>query len=227
MSRNDDLAQVFAGPPNPAPDFVFRQGTVVTWNLLSGVGSVSVGGTILTSVPFMSTGAIVYLLPGDTVILLKQGASWFILGRVNSPGGLAGVGRNTQVVLTGDATQVNFNMTTSFVTRVNLVLNVPSWASVATLDVKFQSLIKNTSAVTDFARNQILMPDGASTNFSSGNCLAGAWASTVHCMSRQVLCTPGGTLTIQGQVASTAGAWAADSGNTVYLTCTVVYNSNA
>lgn len=227
MSRNDDLAQVFAGPSNPAPDFTFRQGTVVTWNLLSGVGSVSVGGTVLTNVPFMSMGAIVYLLPGDTVILLKQGPSWFILGRVNSPGGVAGIGRNTQVTLTGSATQVNFNMTTSFVTRVNMVLSVPSWANVATLDVKFLTLIKNTSAGTDFARNQILFPDGASTNFSSGNVLAAAWASTIHCDSRQVLCTPGGTLTVQGQVASTGGAWAADAGNTAYLTCSVVYNSNA
>lgn len=227
MGRSDDLAGVFAGSLDAAPAFAFRQGTVVTWNLLTGSGSVSVGGTVLTDVPFSSLGSIVYLLPGDTVILLKQGASWFIMGRVNSPGGTNGIGRNTQVALTGSATQLNFALTTAFVTKVTMNLTVPQWATVATLDVKFLSLVKNPTAANDFFRNQILFPDGASTNFSSGTAWANAWTQTVHADSRQVACTPGGTLSVVGQMASTAAPMAADSNNAAYLTCTVVYNSNA
>lgn len=225
MARDDDLAPVLAELRSGGDAFGFRQGTVVTWNLITGSGSIDVGGAILNDIPFLNTGNIVYLLPGDKVILLRQGISWFILGRVTSPGLTHGVGRNTQIHLTGNDTQTNYAPTTTLTTRSVCTVSVPSWARVATVNATCQVQALNSTAATDFLRAGLVMPDTAQSSMSSPSCPASAWAVATHTLSRQVAVTPGGTLTVLGQVASTAAAWAANASNMCYVDLYVNFNS--
>jgi hypothetical protein len=221
----DDLVPLLGG--KDPQDFGFRQGTVVSFNVYSGVGDVRVGGTVLTDVPFLSQAGQVSYMPGDAVLLVRLRSSWAIIGRFVSPGGTRAIGRYFELTgVAGQPAATNFALTTTFATVTTLNIAVPAWAEVATVTTSLMLWVNNPTASDDFLYGQILLPGGLFTNWVSPNAPTGKFTSLTVVGHQQLLVTPGGTLTLQGQARSGAAAWAANASNTAYLQATVAWNSN-
>lgn len=229
MSRSDDLAGVFGALRPGEPPFNFRQGTVVTWDFVTGQNTISVGGTVLVNVPFLSmSGALLYR-PGDIVNLLKQGAAWMVMGRVADPdaGGVPAIGRNTQAVVGIEAVFGPFALTTSFVTQVTLPISCPVWAEAITVSATLKILARNSTAAADFLESRIEMPDGTGTNWTSSSIPAAVFGSVDCPKNYTQVVTPGSTVNVIGRVRSVNAGWVSSPSNAALLTAAVTFNSSA
>lgn len=68
----------------------FRKGVVRSWDAAAGTNVIEVGGAEVPDVPTLLSGDSLVLQPGDVVGLLRTHTSYFVVGRVASPGGFAG-----------------------------------------------------------------------------------------------------------------------------------------
>lgn len=221
----DDLVSLFGKDPQ---DWGFRQGTIVSWNVFTGLSAVRVGGATLTNIPFLSQAGQVQYLPGDAVLLIRFKSSWAIVGRFVSPGGNAAIGRYFELTGTYVGSQTGgYALTTSSVTRCTLSVPVPVWAEVATVTATLMSQARNSTASSDHMQSSVYFP---ATSFSAAWTAPTAAPTTLASQAvmahHQLLVTPGGTLEIQGQVRSIAAGWAANADNGSFLQATVAWNSN-
>jgi hypothetical protein len=213
--------------PGASPPFGIRQGTIVTWDVLSGENTISVAGAVLTNVPFMTPGTFFILQAGDPVILLTMRGSWFILGRTVNPGGVQGVGRFTALpVGLNSGTVSNYSLSTTLVTKVSLTVNVPSWAEVCTVDVSLHALAQNNSGASDFLQVGLGLNGGTQAINTSATVPTATYGSTGVRYSNQVFVTPGGTLTIDAQLRAIGGAWAANASNFAFFNGFAIWNSD-
>lgn len=91
MTAPTDLAALFSGPvAGPAQNMAYRQGIVRTWDPLTAMNTVEVGGTILSNLPVLNTSEASVLTAGSVVAVVvigDEGAKTFaILGRLTIPG---------------------------------------------------------------------------------------------------------------------------------------------
>lgn len=225
MAAADDLVPLFSAPPEGPR---IRQGTIVSWDVNAGTGTVNVAGGTLTDVPFLTAGGIAWFIPGDPVVLLAQGGAWFILGRVvkGAAGSVRGIGRNTQGTIFGNTgTVVPGALGTTFLTYATLNIAVPLWANSASIAATFQVLVKNSTAAPDYLRARIVAPDGVSVSHTC-QALAGGWASMTATLQWGIFVTPGGTLTLLGELATQVAGWAADPAASCILQASALFNSN-
>jgi len=78
-----DLTPLFAQPAMPALEF--RQGTIISFDSVTGENRVSVGGIIVDNVSLLNTTGAPILVTGDIVGLLRSRTQYFILGRILVP----------------------------------------------------------------------------------------------------------------------------------------------
>jgi hypothetical protein len=62
----------------------FRQGEILTYNIVTGANTVKVLGTTMTNLPILTTGEVTSLAAGDVVGILKAGTQYWIIGRIDS-----------------------------------------------------------------------------------------------------------------------------------------------
>lgn len=222
----DDLTGLLG--PGDGPEFGFRQGVVLSFNIIGGQNEIDVAGTVLTDIPFLNPGGYTILQPGDVVVLFRMRSSWAILGRVTTPGGTRAIGRYTEISSAYEGALVsNFSLTTSLDTKTTLDITVPVWAEVATVTATLLAQARNSTASTGILAGNITLPDGAFTTWRSGHAPTLTIASQTVTKHWQGLVTPGGTLTILGRLASVGAAWAANAtDNLALLAATVAWNSN-
>ncbi len=221
----DDLTGLLLPPDGP--EFGFRQGTILTFDIVSGANTIDVAGATLTNVPFLNPGGYTILLPGDVVVLLRMRSSWAILGRITAPGGTRAIGRYTELSSSYSVDGAsNYSLTTTPATKATLSIPVPVWCEVATVTASLMLMARNSTATTDFLVGKILMPDGASTTWLSGSVPTVSYGSVTVTKHHQLAVTPGGTLTILGQAAASVASWGANANNVVTLQATVAFNSN-
>lgn len=110
MSRPDDLAPLLFR--DPGPGLGFRQGTVVSYNSLTGENTIQVGGGLVADLPILNTSEALLLEAGSVVGILTAGSSWFILGRITVPGTPDAL-TALQAVRTVDAAVLTSESTTS------------------------------------------------------------------------------------------------------------------
>lgn len=85
MSRDVDLADLFAAPPAaPAQPVEYRQGLVTAWDAGTAANTVQVGGATFTNVPVL-TASVAHIAEGSIVGLITAGPSWMILGPITDP----------------------------------------------------------------------------------------------------------------------------------------------
>lgn len=206
-------------------DYGFRQGTVLTYNVLSGSNTISVAGTVLTDVPFLNPGGYTIYQPGDVVILIRMRSSWAILGRVTIPTGTKAIGRYTELSAAySSGGSTNYSLTTGVVTKDTLTIPVPSWAEVATVSATALVFAKNSTGATDFLNCQLSI-GGFAVTWTSASVPTLAWASMTVTSHEDLLVTPGGTLTITAGLFATGAAWAANALNSVSLEAAVAWTS--
>ena len=86
---NDDLASLFAAPPEqPSHDVRYRQGTIVAFNPITLENTVLVGGTTLANLPLLGVGEATLLVPGAVVGIQVVGDAvkeYVIVGRIVKP----------------------------------------------------------------------------------------------------------------------------------------------
>lgn len=221
----DDLVPFFH---TDKPDWGFRQGEVVSFDAEVGTSSVRVGGSVLTDVPFLSQAGQVIYLPGDAVLLVRFKSSWAIVGRYVTPeaGWSAAIGRYTEITGAYEATpQLGWSLSTSYVTKTSVGIFVPNWAQVATGTASLMAVGRNSTGADDFLNGRIQV-NGTTWGGTSGPAVTGKWAGMTAMSHFQLLVTPGGTLTIDGQLAASGAAWAAHASNSAVVAATVTFNSN-
>ncbi len=234
MSRADDLSSVLAEMRPGVPPLAVRQGTIVSFSLFTGLSQVNIGGAVFDNVPLLSPAGMVFFKTGDPVLLLRFGSSWTILGRTVSVGGsISAIGRFFEVSGTySGATGSGYALTTSYVTQATLAISVPIWAEVATITATLASQARNTSGAADLTQARILFPDGNTVAMTGTSTPTGAAAALSNFSSQtvnghyQMAVTPGGTLTLEGQVKAFGASWAANAGNAAFVQATVAWNSN-
>jgi hypothetical protein len=88
---SDDLTALFAPPaPGPSQDVRWRQGTILTFDPVTLVNTVDVGGTTMTNLPILGVAEAASLAAGSVVGLLAIEStlgtvSYAILGRLVTP----------------------------------------------------------------------------------------------------------------------------------------------
>jgi hypothetical protein len=82
--RSDDLVPLLAGTPSLSVGI--RQGVIVAWDALTGENTVSVAGTEMTNLNFLSNGTIPNYVAGDSVSIMTYASTWTIIGKNHSPG---------------------------------------------------------------------------------------------------------------------------------------------
>lgn len=107
---SDDLVPLLAPPPQAGVGF--RQGTILTFNPVTGANTIDVAGVTLTDLPILNTSDAANLNPGDIVGILTTGPSWFIAGRIIAPGapgagGALAIGRTTASFNTNSLSMTN------------------------------------------------------------------------------------------------------------------------
>lgn len=111
--RADDLAPLLAAAAGDAAksDVGFHMGVIQAWNADTGENTLEVAGGIVTDVSVLSTADNIMLTAGDTVGLLRFKSTYFILGRLSTPGGGAAlrmrVARTDSSVSTTSTTYVD------------------------------------------------------------------------------------------------------------------------
>lgn len=221
----DDLVPFFGQNP---PDSGFRQGEIITFDVFTGVGSVRVGGSVLTDVQFLTPAGQVSYLPGDAVLLVRYRSSWAILGRYRTPSTDAAIGRYTEFTGAYQGTPAaNFTVGTSYAAVTTLNLPSPSWSRVVTGTVSFMVLAKNTGAAEDFINARILVAGTSWAGHVSATIPTLKFGSvTVTAHFQIVVPSPGSNLAIVGEIASTAAAWSAHTSNFAHVQATAAWNSN-
>lgn len=225
MSRGDDLASVFAGLRPEGPAFGFRQATVLTFNQASGAGTYSLAGTVLTDLPLLSSGESLELKAGDAVILLRQGPTFFVLGRVVNPGGVLAPSAIGTSAIGQSAT--GFELSTAWTDRVSGVVTVPPWANRALVHATCDMSVENTSTSLDYVYLRALIAGTPGGNSRTAVAAAGAFperfASLGASAIRTMTVTGGSTFTVAAGNRTNTVAWAADAGNIINLNATIIF----
>lgn len=91
--RNTDMAAMLVPRLEQAAqssNIGWHTGVIGSWDELTGLNTVEIGGTLFTNVLVLSTGAPQAYVPGDVVIVLRLSTQYFIVGKVRAPGYGAG-----------------------------------------------------------------------------------------------------------------------------------------
>lgn len=84
MGSASDITTLF--PQDGEAEMGFRQGVVLSFDPVTGENTIIVGGTVLTDVPILNMSGATLLLAGDVVGLLRSQTTYFIVGRIVTPG---------------------------------------------------------------------------------------------------------------------------------------------
>lgn len=81
-----DLTVPSSGPRATPPALSFHKGTVVAWNAVLGTNTIRVLGSNVDDISSLLGSEVGLIRAGDNVALLKFQTSYFVLGRIESPG---------------------------------------------------------------------------------------------------------------------------------------------
>lgn len=228
MSRpTDDLTDLLRYRPDDGVSF--RQATILTFDIFTGLNTVQVADTVLTDVPLLGNGGLVAYFPGDTVVLVRQGASWAILGRVSTPGSspIAAVGRYYEATAAvASSLGSNFATTTSPVTQVSVNVTMPTWAETVTVSASLLIRAVNSTGSPDHLHGVIALQDGQFINWGSATVPSGSIGQVTVVHNTNIVVVGGATFLFEGQVYTTTAAWAAAVNNDAYLSIFLGINSN-
>jgi hypothetical protein len=228
MGVADDLTSLF---PAPAAGAQLGQGTILTWDSATGHNTVDWAGTTLTDVPILNTAEAITLKPGHVVVLLGQGGSWFIIGRVTTPGDPDFAGASVAFSALNDQA-TNFALSTSLVTKSSVLLNVPAWADEAAIFVVGACTVVNPNGAADFAACSAFIDGnpgaGVQTGVANGptNTTDQHVQSMAVSMARVQPVTGGSTVLCELKIRSTAAAWSAQSANIAEVSAMAIFRSN-
>lgn len=218
MTSPDDLTGLFTSDDRDT-DTPFRQGTIVTFNTLTGANTINVAGAILTDVPLLNIGDTVNLLPNDVVVLMKMKSAWAILGRVLVPNSAA-ISSSAIATEAHQSFASNFAVTTSFVTYTSFDITTPPWANRALVTVQAYANVASGTATTFQLRSLI---GGVASSALNGYIVAGQIGSNSMGQALTFTATPSGVYTIEAQI-SAAIAVAINTFTAVLLVGTAIYS---
>lgn len=227
---SSDLSSLF---PPAAAGAQLGQGTIQTWDPLTGSNTVAWAGGLLTDVPILNTAEAITFKPGHVVVLLGGGNSWFIIGRVTAPGdpnfASASVGFSAK---NGQAT--GFSLSTSLVTKSSCTLDVPEWADEVAIMVLGSCTVVNSKTVeaADFASCAVFVDGvtgpGIQQGYSAGP-TGGSTNQNVQAMSvstaRVYTVVGGSTILCEMQIRSANAAWLAHASNIAEISAMAIFRS--
>jgi hypothetical protein len=228
MGVNDDLSMLF---PKPSVGAQVGQGTILTWDPLTGENTVEWAGSVLINVPILNTAEAITLKPDHVVVLLGQGNSWFIIGRVTKPGdpsfASASVGFDAE---NGQATA--FALSTSLVTKASCVLDVPAWADEVAIMAVGACTVVNPTVNADFAACAVFIDGVTGPGLQNGHAPAGDLTiknnhigAMTASSARVYSVTGGSTITCDMRIRSVNAAWGAHGSNIAEISAMAIFRS--
>lgn len=225
---SSDLSSLF---PPAAAGAQLGQGTIQTWDPLTGSNTVAWAGGLLTDVPILNTAEAITFKPGHVVVLLGGGNSWFIIGRVTAPGdpnfASASVGFSAK---NGQAT--NFALTTVVAPKTSCTLDVPEWADEAAILAVGSCTLVNSTAAADFAAAAVFIDGVTGPGIQQGYAPIGdATIKNNHvgamtASSARVYSVVGGsTILCETQIRSVNANWAAHATNIAEISAMAIFRS--
>lgn len=228
MGVSDDLTSLFGLPSVGAQ---LGQGEILTWDSLTGANTIAWAGSVLTDVPVLNTAEAITFKAGHIVVLLGQGNSWFIIGRVTKPGDPAFASASVGFAAkNGQAT--NFALGTSLAAMSSCVLDVPPWADEVSIMAVGACTLVNPRTVKDFASCAVFIDGVTGPGIQQGFDIGSpASASNQHLQSMTVSSarvysvTGGSTITCEIQIRSQGAAWTASPTNIAEISAMAIFRS--
>lgn len=211
-------------PAGSGPAWAFRQGTIITFNPLTGANTVNLDGATLTNLPLINLGDTTNLGPGDSVILFRTNTVppiTAILGRLVP----AGSSVLYQQVVSTDGTSngtSNFALTTAYVNHSSVALTAPSWANQVQLTCISCVTARNNSGPAVhgiFLQTRIEGNDSVETFVSIGSGEVGA-LTAAH--QQNIAITGGQVLNASSRMKADV-AFASDTATTSTCTFNAIY----
>lgn len=81
MPKSDDYIPLLIPPPE---NLGYRQGVVVTWDLVAGTNQVRIADGILNNLSVITQSDLLNIRPGDTVAVIKYNDSYAVLGKIKN-----------------------------------------------------------------------------------------------------------------------------------------------
>lgn len=193
-----DLVNLFRPPAQTA---AFAQGVIVAFSPIDGTNQVNVQNQIFTNLPILNSAEAPTYVAGNVVMLAQLGGSYAIMGRVFVPGASGVFGSGFSFGQGSSARVTNFAFAVTQTVPVTSTIAVPAWANTAT------GISVGQLAISPNVSTQVLSSIGVSTGIASVSGNQGETAVTsgaiaaLTCVSSWLLaCTPGGTITVSGQI---------------------------
>lgn len=226
--RSSDLSTLFGATAAGAQ---LGQGVILSWDPNTGSNTVDWAGTILTDVPMLNTAEAITFKPGHVVVLLGQGGSWFIIGRVTKPGdpsfasaSVAFDAKNAQFT--------NFGLTTSLVNDAFVNINVPAWADQMAVMAIGSCTLVNTTATADFASCAVFIDGvtgpGVQCGFAPNTdaTIKNNHVGTMTASSTRVMAVTGGaSIQCDLRIRSQTNPWSASGTNIAEISAMAIFKS--
>lgn len=223
---SDDVSPLF---DKDAPSVRFRQGTILTWNPVTGENTIDMAGGTLENVPVLNTGEAIALKAGHVVGLLGQGMAWFIIGRI-TPANDPNFAGASLAFAANTAQATNFALGTTIATKVSTTLDVPAWADEAAVIVTGSAGCVNQTGVADFTAAQCFIDSnggpGIQTGHSPGPTLnANQYLQAISAAHSRVFAPAGATITCEMKIRSVNAAWSAHATNSAGISALAIFRS--
>lgn len=223
---SDDTSKLFGGDDRSV--LRMRQGTILTWDPETGTNTVEVAGGILTNVPIQNTGEAISLKPGHVVNLNGQGNTWWIVGRITTPGSADFA--SASVAFDGAyGFTTNFAITTTRVTKVTATLDVPAWADEAVVSCVVNVSLRNPGATATYVDAYAAIDGVNGVGQRSGFAPLGNAqfqdAGSIMVGAQSVITSPGSTILCEGSLQTITTNWATSADQMIGISATAIYRS--
>lgn len=206
-----------------------RKATIIEWDQGTGQNVLLFNGSLVANVPMLNTGEVIALQPGHVVALAVTGNSAFILGRITKPGN-ADFGSAAIDFGTAGLSISNFSVPGSggLGLIAQTTLQVPLWADEAAVMVTATGGLKNPTGAADTGFLTVGVNGGSGGSY--GQAIGAGASAPVYASSHNLLTglttTGSKALSIEASVAhTTAGLWAANAANSVFVHAIAMFRS--
>lgn len=209
------------------------QGIITSWDPLTGANTVDWAGGTLTNVSVLNTAEAITFKAGHVVVMLGQGGSWFIIGRV-TPVGDPSFASASVAFDAENGLATGFALATTIAPKVSCTLNVPAWADEVAVIAVGACVLVNTYAPSSIATPDwgaaVVYIDGANgPSVQSGFAALGNTSKqdiqSLTVSSSRVFQPLSSTITCELQIRSTTGAWPAHASNVAEISAMAIFRS--
>lgn len=220
MPDSDDLVPLLL---QARKDLNLHQGKVLAWDVGTGRNTISVSGAALEDLTMLNVADAPNVREGDIVGVLRYKSTYFILGRIVTPGSESFATAAVEFRHAKGFAQ-GFGLNTTFTTIVSASLQAPAWANQAAFTVWANTSLLNTSS--GFRTVEIFAGGGNAGDLQfSASSVADIDTNrelSITAITQDIIADPG-DMQFTALAATGAGSLPADSVNSVSVDALAIF----